>query len=291
MRNILTIDVEDYWSVFSRDWLRINAEPTDAVLRNTKWFLEMLAKYNTKATFFILGEVAKSFPSLVKKIAENGHEIGSHGCSHKQIFELTKEQFRQEITDSKKLLEDIISGHVYGYRAPAFSIMPKTKWALEVLVQEGFKYDSSVFPIMGSRYGWPGFSRDICKLKLPSGLSIIEVPMSTISFLGKTLPTAGGGYIRHFPYWVTRWAIRTLQKNRPVVVYLHPYEIDSEQFFFETTHLSYHEKKGAIKHQKMQFRNRNTMQKKIIKLLSEFEFTSMQQIIKKAFEIPIVLNL
>ena len=157
--NALTIDIEDYWSIFSRDWLHIDAEPSDAVVRNTEWFLQTLAQHNVKATFFILGEVAKKFPSIIKKIAEDGHEIGAHGFSHRQIFKLTEEEFRREVADCKKLLEDTTSGPVLGHRAPAFSIMPETKWALEVLAEEGFEYDSSIYPIAGGRYGWPGFSR------------------------------------------------------------------------------------------------------------------------------------
>ena len=173
MSNALSIDVEDYWSIFSRDWLHQDIEPTEAVVRNTKWFLETLADNNTKATFFILGEVAKKFPSLIREIAEDGHEIGVHGFSHKQIFKLTENQFRREVADCRKLLVDISSGPVRGHRAAAFSIMPQTKWALEVLSQEGFEYDSSVYPIGSGRYGWPGFSKDICKVDLPSGRSII----------------------------------------------------------------------------------------------------------------------
>lgn len=280
MTNALTIDVEDYWSVSSHDWLHIDIEPTVAVLRNTEWFLEKLEQFDVKATFFILSNVAVKFPGLIKKIAKAGHEIGSHGFSHTQIFKLDENQFRKEISGSKKLLEDITGMAVRGYRAPAFSIMPQTKWALEVLAQEGFKYDSSVFPISGRRYGWPGFSREICKVDLPSGRSIIEVPMSTVTVLGKTLPAAGGGYIRHFPYAVTKWAIKSIQKKRPVIVYIHPHEIDTEARAFDTTHLSYKERNKAIRFHKMQQRNKNTVGKKLIKLLSEFKFTTIKEVLK-----------
>jgi polysaccharide deacetylase family protein (PEP-CTERM system associated) len=279
--NALTIDVEDYWSIFSRDWLHQDIEPTEAVVRNTKWFLETLADNNTKATFFILGEVAKKFPSLIKKIAEDGHEIGVHGFSHKQIFKLTEDQFRREVADCRKLLEDITSGPVRGHRAAAFSIMPQTKWALEVLSQEGFEYDSSVYPVAGGRYGWPEFGKDICRVDLPSGRSIIEVPMSTVTVLGKTVPAAGGGYIRHFPYAFTKWAIKRTQKTRPVIVYMHPYEIDTETRKFDMKHLSYKERFKAIKLHKIQQRNRNTGAGKLVKLLNEFEFTTIAEVINK----------
>jgi len=281
LASALTIDVEDYWSIFSRDWLHTETEPTEAVVKNTQWFLETLAKHDVKATFFILAEVAKKFPSLIRKIAEDGHEIGTHGFSHKQIFKLSEELFRREVAESKKLLEDITAGTVTGYRAPAFSIMPQTKWALEILADEGFIYDSSVYPISGKRYGWPEFSKDICKVDLPSGRSIIEVPMSTVTVLGKTLPAAGGGYIRHFPYAVTKWAIKRIQKTRPVIVYMHPYEIDTEARAFDTEHLSYKEKNKVIKFHKMQQRNRNTVARKLVKLLNEFEFNTIGEVINR----------
>jgi polysaccharide deacetylase family protein (PEP-CTERM system associated) len=281
MLNVLTIDVEDYWSIFSRDWLHKDIEPTESVVRNTEWFLETFAGQNVKATFFILGEVAKKFPSLIRKIAAYGHEIGTHGFSHKQIFKLSEEQFRQEVVNCKKMLEDIVSEPVSGYRAPAFSIMPQTKWALEILAQEDFKYDSSVFPISGRRYGWPGFSKGICKLNLPSGLSIIEVPMSTVRIFGVDLPVAGGGYIRHFPYTVTKWAIKRIQRTRPVIVYMHPYEIDIEAWEFDTKHLSCKERKKVMKTHRMQIRNRNTVGEKLIKLLSAFKFAPIQKVIEK----------
>lgn len=279
MRNALSIDVEDYWSIFSRDWLHIDAEPSDAVVKNTEWFLETFSQYNVKATFFILGEVAKKFPSLIKKIAADGHEIGAHGFYHKQIFKLSEQEFRREVADCKKLLEDITSAAVLGYRAPAFSIMPETKWALEVLAQESFKYDSSVYPISGKRYGWPGFSKDICKVDLPSGHTIIEVPMSTVTVLSKALPVAGGGYIRHFPYNFTRWAIKHIQKKRPIIVYMHPYEVDARAKPFQMKQLSCADKMRALEFHKLQLRKRNTVKDKILALLSDFDFGTICQII------------
>jgi polysaccharide deacetylase family protein (PEP-CTERM system associated) len=285
MLNALSIDVEDEHCAFARSWLHTNIEPSKAVVKNTEWFLLVLAKHDVKATFFILGEVAKKFPSLIKKIAKDGHEVASHGWSHTQIFKLNKEQFRKEIADSKKLLEDITSGSVLGHRAPAFSIMPQTKWALEVLAQEGFKYDSSIYPISGRRYGWPEFSKDICKVDLPSGRSIIEVPMSTVTVFGRALPAAGGGYIRHFPYTVTKWAIKHIQKKRPAIVYMHPYEIDTEQWLFRPEHLSHKDWKTAVKLNKRQLRNRQTIRRKLLNLLSEFEFTTISQVIEKTYSV------
>jgi len=281
MLNALTIDLEDYWDVYSHDWLGIEIEPTEAVLQNTQWFLETLKRFDVKATFFVLGGIAKVFPNLIKQIAEDGHEIASHGIGHTQIFKVDKEGFRRDIVESKKLLEDLTSCPVTGYRAPAFSIIPETRWALEVLAEVGFKYDSSVFPIAGRRYGWPGFSKCICEIELPSGSNIIEVPLSTISVLGRSVPVGGGGYMRHFPYGFTRWALRHIQKEKPAIVYLHPYEIDTRSKQFDIVHLSPEDQKKAIKHHKMQLRNRNTVRVKIVRLLSEFEFAPIGEVIAK----------
>ena len=194
---------------------------------------------------------------------------------------MDEEEFKRDIVESKKLLEDLVSCQVTGYRAPAFSIMPETRWALEVLAEAGFEYDSSIFPISGKRYGWPGFHKGICKVELTSGRNIIEVPMSTIAILGRNIPVGGGGYIRYFPCWFTRWALRCIQRQRPVTVYLHPYEIDTRSKQIDIEHLSRDDQGKAIKHHKKQLKNRKTMGGKIIKLLSEFEFAPIKQVITK----------
>jgi len=281
MIHALSIDVEDYWSIFSRDWLGVDIEPTEAVVRNTHWFLDTLRRHNVKATFFVLGAVAQKFPELVKSIASGGHEIGTHGMSHKQIFRLEKEQFRAEARDSKKLLEDIASVPVRGFRAPAFSITPATQWALDILAEEGFEYDSSVFPIAGKRYGWPGFSKDICKLTLPSGGRIVEVPMSAVTVLGKDLPACGGGYLRHFPYIFTKWTIKKIQRQRPIIIYVHPHEIDTMECPLDFGSLSYEQNKKAKGFHKMQMRNRHTVKDKLIRLLNEFQFCPISHLIEK----------
>jgi len=287
MLNALTIDIEDYWSTFLRYWFNKDTEPSGAVVQNTEWFLETLAEFNVKATCFILGEVAVKYPALIKKLSDSGHEVASHGFSHNQIFNLSRNEFRQEVLDSKKLLEDITSSAVVGYRAPAFSIMPDTQWALEILVEEGYKYDSSIYPISGKRYGWPGFGQDICKVDLPSGKSIVEVPMSTAGLMGKRFPAAGGGYLRHFPYIVTKMAIKQIQKTRPAIVYMHPYEIDIENKKLDFSSMSFVQKSRTIKFHMLQLRNRKTVSRKLLKLLQDFEFTTLSDIIDKTFETKI----
>jgi len=289
--NALTLDVEDGWSIFSRDWLSREIEVTDAVVRDTEWVLDALGQQNIRATFFILGNVAQKFPSLIRRIVDGKHEIGVHGFSHKQIFKLTKEEFRSEVADIKKLLEDIISAPVPGYRAPAFSVIPKTSWALEVLAEEDFVYDSSIVPCQNSRYGWPGFSRDICKVDLRGGRSIIEVPMTIVNFpvIGKGFVT-GGGYIRHFPYCLSSFMIKLVQKHGPAVVYMHPYEFGKEIYPLSFSHLSKEKEKRALRHLKFASRNRKYMPCKLKKLLSEFKFSTIGRLIETAKSCPGGIN-
>jgi len=177
-------------------------------------------------------------------------------------------------------LEDLTSKRVAGYRAPAFSIMPQTKWALGILAEEGYVYDSSVFPIKGGRYGWPGFCQSICTVRLGARRSIIEVPLTAIKIAGKHWPVGGGGYIRHLPYAFNSWAMRIVLAERPVVVYLHPYEIDTRSIPFDLTHLPYLKRTKVLWHHKLQLRNRNTTVLKVTRLLQEFAFDSITNVIK-----------
>ena len=281
MLNTLTIDVEDGWSIFSRDLLAKDMEPTDTVVRDTQWILEALEQKKTLATFFVAGDVAKKFSSLIKQVAEAGHEIGVHGFLHKQIFKLTPEEFRYEISYPKKLLEDICSVGVKGYRAPAFSVMPRTSWAFGILAEEGFTYDSSVMPCSNKRYGWVGFSKDICRIDLSSGQSIIEVPMSVLNIpvLGKGF-AAGGGYLRHFPYALTKQVVKHLQKQRPVVIYMHPYEFGTETVPLPMDHLDLPDKMRIALRLKIAMRNKKTMPGKLKRILSDFELTTIQAVIE-----------
>jgi polysaccharide deacetylase family protein (PEP-CTERM system associated) len=282
MIHSLSIDVEDYWSILYRDWLGIpDAKPTEAVLRNTRWYIDVFNKHNVKATFFILGEVAEAFPDLIKQIAAEKHEIAVHGFYHRQIFKLSRDEFKKEVGDAKKLLEDLSGQQVIGHRAPAFSINKDTQWALEVLAEKGFVYDSSISPMQGRRYGWPGFKEEIHKISLPDDRSIIEVPMSTIS-IGVRELGVGGGYMRHFPYLYTKLAIKHIQKNHPAIIYLHPYEIDTEEKKFELDKLTAQEKYQVLRHHKLQLRNRDTMKNKINKLLSDFKFASIKSVLSEA---------
>ena len=280
--NALTVDVEDYHNVFARDRLGRDGPPTRAVVRNTQKLLDLFAEAGVRGTFFLLGEVAECFPQLIRDIAAGNHELAVHGYHHRQVFKLSPDEFRREVADAKARIEDLIGNPVKGHRAPAFSIMPQTRWALEVLVEVGFRYDSSIFPIAGRRYGWPGFPLDIHKIPLETGRQIIEVPLSTISLLGKRLPSCGGGYLRHFPGFVTRWAMRRVAQKRPAVLYMHPYEIELDAPAIETAHLDWATARRVRWIHRLQLRNRRTVETKIARLLSEFRFAPMREVIDHA---------
>lgn len=279
-RHAISVDVEDYWSVIQRDWLGREIAPTDAVVTNTEWFLHIFEQHQVRGTFFFLGDVAEHYPQLVKDTAAQGHEIGVHGYRHQQVFKLDRESFRAEVRTCRDLLQDLSGQPVRGHRAPAFSILPHTAWALDVLAEEGFTYDSSVFPIKGSRYGWPGFSLDITDYQTESGRKITVVPMSVCRVLHRRLPVAGGGYLRHFPFCVTRRAIDNVQQNRPAIVYMHPYEVDTDDRGYDARHLSIKRRLRLYLMHKLQLRNRHTMKTKIERLLQAYRFTSIGEMIE-----------
>lgn len=284
MIHALSVDVEDYNNVIPREWLNRPGPPTAQVVVNTRRYLELFAERQAHATFFVLGEVAEHFPELIVEIAQSGHELGVHGYYHRQVFKLTPDEFRKEVATAKAVIEDVSGCPVRGHRAPAFSIMPKTEWALEVLAEEGFAYDSSVFPIQGRRYGWPGFSRDIQTMTLASGRCITEVPMSTMELLGKRIPVAGGGYLRHFPWAFNAWAMERIAHERPVIVYLHPYEIEVTRAPLAWEHLAPADRRRTKRFHYLQLRNRHTMESKIRRMLDRFEFTTIARVIAETLE-------
>ena len=224
MQHGLSIDIEDYYQIIYKDYFGKAIPPSPEVERNTQWILDELNRHGTKATFFTLGNVAQQFPSLIQRIAREGHELAVHGYEHKYISKMSQNEFREELKKAKGIIEDIASCSVLGHRAPAFSITKESFWAVDVLQEEGLLYDSSIYPIKGKRYGIKGASKTI--YQWPNGL--YEIPLSCIELFGKSIPVAGGGYVRHFPCWWTRFAIRRLEKlERPAVVYMHPYEFEN----------------------------------------------------------------
>ena len=233
MRNVLTVDVEDYYHVSAFESV-VSYERWDQyesrVEKNTYHILDVLDQYQTKATFFVLGWVAERHRQLVREIVQRGHEVASHGYSHRRIYTQTPERFRQETRQSKCILEDIIDHPVIGYRAASYSITERSLWALEILVEEGFLYDSSIFPIRHDLYGIPDSKRFSHVLHTKSG-EIREYPLSTVRIFKTNIPVCGGGYLRLYPYSLTRRAVKTLtqKENRPAIIYTHPWEFDPDQ--------------------------------------------------------------
>jgi len=286
MLNALTVDVEDGWWIFSRDWLSKEIEPTETVVKDTERILEILAARSVRATFFIVGNVASKFPSLVKRIAGAGHELGIHGFSHRQVFRLSRDEFRDEARRAKSVIEELTSVAVVGHRAAAFSVTPQTQWSLRILAEEGFKYDSSVVPCKNPHYGWEGFSKDICRIDLGDGMSIVEVPMSIlpIPMTSRGFLT-GGGYLRRFPYFVSYAAVKHIQKTRPVIVYVHPYEFGKDVAPLPMEHLStlscWRARLAACWYLGTGIGNRHTIPAKMQKLLSDFEFSTVGRVVSR----------
>ena len=230
--NYLTIDVEDYFhvSVFENvikfeDW----GNYENRLVANTKRLLQILSSDGEiKGTFFVLGWVAEKYPEIVKEISANGHEIACHSYRHRLVYNLSPDEFRKDTLKAKIILEDICGRKVVGYRAPSYSITNKSIWALEILAELGFEYDSSIFPVFHDRYGISGAPR--FKYKLPEN-NLVEYPIATSTILGLSVPISGGGYFRLFPYWFTRMALRkiNIKEKQPFVFYIHPWEIDPEQ--------------------------------------------------------------
>lgn len=227
-----TVDVEEYFQVsaFERyvpraDWDRLDSRVATGVHR----LLELLGRHGAKATFFVLGWVADRHPRLVKAIGDGGHEVASHGWDHRRVTEQTPAEFRQSVRRTKRMLEDIVAAPVVGFRAPSFSIVPGREWALDILADEGYLYDSSLFPVWRPGYGYPGGARDPYWLHLPAG-RLAEVPPATLRRWGITLPAAGGAYFRLFPYTLVREALRdSARRGVPGTFYVHSWEVDPEQ--------------------------------------------------------------
>ena len=219
----LSIDVECYYQIVSNDYLGKIIEPTKEVLNNTLWLLDVLGELNLQATFFCLGNVARKFPELLVRMANEGHEIGVHGDMHAYIHRMSPSQFREELNVSVGSIEETTGTKVLGHRAPAFSVLESNLWALDVMLEKGLLYDSSIFPVKKKHYGISGSPRTIHKLK--NGL--YEVPMTVVDFGKRELAGGGGGHFRLFPYFYTNWVFRSCEnEDRPVISYFHPYEFE-----------------------------------------------------------------
>lgn len=233
-RHAMTVDVEDYYHVSAfanvikpADW---NQWPS-TVERNTRALLDLFDDTKIKATFFVLGWVAERYPELIREIAARDHEVASHGYSHQLVFKQTPAEFKQETQRSKELLEDLVQRPVVGYRAASYSITRKSLWAIDILAELGFAWDSSIFPVYHDRYGIPDSPTAPYRLATASGAALLEFPLTTAQVLGYKFPAAGGGYFRLYPYFLSRALFRRAAQNntKPAIFYLHPWEIDPAQ--------------------------------------------------------------
>jgi len=266
--HFFTVDVEEYFqvkaleSVVSRDeWL---SRPS-RVGRSVDALLGSLESHGVLGTFFVLGWIARHRPEVVRAIASAGHEIASHGFSHQRVTSLTPKAFGEDLRSSKRALEDLTGDAVLGYRAPSFSIIPGYEWAFDVIIEEGYRYDSSLFPVRRRGYGYPSAPRAPYVMRR-SGGAIAEFPLATTSLFGFPIPAAGGGYLRQFPLGVIRRAFREAsRRGESGTFYVHPWEIDPDQPRLPVSSLNY------VRH----YRGLGTALARIEGLLSEFRFASI----------------
>ncbi len=266
IRNVMTVDVEDYFQVAAfasnirrDDWERWPCR----VEANVDRILAMFDGRGVKATFFTLGWIAERYPAVPRAIVDNGHELASHGYGHERASDLSPEAFRTDITRAKKLLEDIAGSAVHGYRAPSFSIGHRNLWALDELAEAGYRYSSSIYPIAHDHYGMPGAPRFPYRPERCPAL--LEVPPTTVKLAGRNLPAAGGGYFRLMPYALARWLIRRVNdtEGRPCMFYFHPWEVDPGQ-----PRVPGASARSRFRH----YVNLNRMQDKLDRLLGDFQW-------------------
>lgn len=271
--NAFTVDVEDYFQVGAfKKWVRVEdwERLSPRVERNTRKILALLVRFDVKATFFVLGWVAQRFPRLVREIDAQGHEVACHGYGHESIGALSQRMFRQDLRKAKGILEDLLSKPVVGYRAPNYSMTRECLWAADILLEEGFAYDSSVLPVRYFRKGLPGADPYPHLLRCPSGALLAEFPPSSISVLGLTVPVGGGAYLRHLPFSVIQGGIRRIHKRgKPAVMYVHPWEIDHEQPTIDGV-----DALTKFRH----YRNLHTTEYKLAKLLGAFRFGAIRDL-------------
>jgi polysaccharide deacetylase family protein (PEP-CTERM system associated) len=274
--NAMTIDVEDYFHVSAFDGVVPRSEWAgleSRVYGNTERVLAILDEAGVKGTFFVLGWVAERHRSLVRRIAARGHELASHGYAHRLVYDQSPAAFREDVRRAKHLLEDIAAVRVQGFRAPSYSITPRSLWAFDVLIEEGYRYDASVFPIHHDRYGIPVSSRRTYRIVRPGGC-LVEVPASASRWCGVNLPVGGGGYFRLLPYAWTHWGLKRINtvEKRGAVFYLHPWELDDAQPRLPAGALT------RVRH----YRNLGKTEPRLRRLLQDFAFGPMASVVLEA---------
>ena len=276
--NALSVDVEDWFHVgaFERTISRSSWDGlTHRVERNTDAVLALFAEAGVSATFFTLGWVAERYPALMRRVADAGHEVASHGYDHERVFTLSPEAFRADLRRSRALLEDASGQRVIGYRAPSFSIDQRTPWAHAILAEEGYRYSSSVAPIRHDHYGWPESPR--FAWRPVAGSDLLELPVTTAEFRGRRLAAGGGGFFRLLPYGFSRWAVRQVngREERPAIIYFHPWEIDPDQPRVAGAPL-----RSRLRH----YSNLSVMADKLRRLTRDFSWTRVDAIVAREAE-------
>ncbi len=273
IRHVLSFDVEEHFQV-AAFWSTTRRQEWDQLVSrveyNTRKISDLLSEHSTKATFFILGWVAERHPDLVKGLAQEGHEIASHGYGHELVHTQTPTQFRHDVRRSKENLEDLVGREVVGYRAPSFSITSQTEWAIPVLIEEGYRYDSSIYNRFGGARGRTIAGVGTYQIKTEAG-TIWEVSPSTLNVWGFQLPVAGGGYFRLFPYSASRMFLKSLEEQgSQLVMYLHPWELDPDQPRMEGPMLS------QVRH----YLNLDKTEQRLKWLLKDFSFGPINEVIR-----------
>ena len=271
-RLALSFDVECYYQIVSKDYLGRAIAPTEEVLTNTNWVLDLLGKHQKKATFFFLGNVAERYPELVRRAVAEGHEIGVHGDVHDYVRDMDQAQFRAEIERGMRKIRAAGADSIVGHRATAFSISRKNLWALDTLHDLGISFDSSIFPFEGGRYGIADWPRQPGMTEA----GIAEVPMSVVTIAGRKIPCMGGGYVRYFPFAFTRWCAGRLHKEALTpICYFHPYEFEYRKPAFSDAELEGLEsdKRKALKRfNRMQGIGRGkAMRRKLERLVRDYD--------------------
>jgi polysaccharide deacetylase family protein (PEP-CTERM system associated) len=271
LQHIMSVDVEDYFQVeaFSGSVTPQSWESWPSrVVANTRRVVDLFARHNAKATFFFVGWVAEQFPSLVRDVMAQGHEIGCHGYWHRPVYSMTPEQFREDTRRALDAIQQASGAEVLGYRAPTWSITNRSLWALDVLADLGFVYDSSIFPIRHDLYGIPDAPRTAYVHTCANGKTLREFPPATIRFGGMNWPAAGGGYLRIFPLRYTFWVLQQMEKQfgEPAVIYFHPWEIDPDQPRID----------GPLKSRLRHYTNIDLMEERLGALLNTWRFQSFR---------------
>jgi len=268
--NLLTVDLEEWFVVEAlsnlytrKDW----EEQKSSLKKNCRRLLNLFHRKGVQSTWFVLGWCAEKYPDLVAELADAGHEIACHSYHHQRVSEMNPDSFRKDTEKAVKAIMNATGIRPLGYRAPSWSINESVSWAFDILAELQFEYDSSIFPIKHDLYGMPSGPRQMLRMKLQNGQNLYEVPASTYRFLGQNLPVGGGGYLRHSPYWYTRWIIRKLNRQgQPAVVYIHPWEIDPDPPAVSGLSMKQHYRT---------YGSTDTLERKLERLLDDFSFTAM----------------